>query len=195
MLVDADRTVSSTYAHAKHILLETGARIEPLPPGMFKEMPEYVARGSFSSEEAFQRFGERISARPQDIDPRIGERILRGRGITAEDHAANVRGLAGMRERFERAMSAYDALIAPTVPVIAPPIADMEDDETFRYANALILRNPMVANLLDAPSLTVPCHTPGTAPVGLMLIGPRLSDRRLLSIGQALEARLSSATG
>ena len=194
MLVDADTTVSPTYAGAKRILLETGARIESLPPAMFKEMPEYVARGSFSSEEAFQRFGERISARPQDIDPRIGERILRGRSITAEDHAANVQGLAAMRERFERAMSAYDALIAPTVPIVAPPIADMEDDEKFRYANALILRNPMVANLLDAPSLTIPCHTTDTAPVGLMLIGPRLSDRRLLAIGQALEARLSSAT-
>jgi aspartyl-tRNA(Asn)/glutamyl-tRNA(Gln) amidotransferase subunit A len=49
----------------------------------------------------------------------------------------------------------------------------------------------MVANLLDAPSLTIPIHAPGTAPVGLMLIGPRLSDRRLLAIGIELERLLS----
>src|SRR5258708_3657378 len=100
-----------------------------------------------------------------------------------------------MMERFERAMSAFDALIAPTVPIVAPPIAEMEDDETFRRANALILRNPMVANLLDAPSLTLHCHAPGEPPpVGLMLIGPRLSDRRLLAIGAAIERLLSAET-
>jgi len=91
-------------------------------------------------------------------------------------------------------MSGFDTLIAPTVPIVAPPIADMEDDEKFRCANALILRNPMLANLLDAPSLTVPCHAPGEAPVGLMLIGPRMSDRHLLAIGAFVERLLSTQT-
>ena len=187
MLSDADETVLSAYEKVTSILRSTGTSTEALPAGMFKEVPQYVARGSFSSEEAWARFGGRIEARPADIDPRIAERISRGRSISAHDHAANVAALAAMKERFERAMAPYDALIAPTVPIVAPPIADMEDDDKFRRANALILRKPMGANLLDAPSLTIPCHEPGTAPVGLMLIGPRLSDRRLLAIGLAIE--------
>jgi aspartyl-tRNA(Asn)/glutamyl-tRNA(Gln) amidotransferase subunit A len=69
----------------------------------------------------------------------------------------------------------------------------MEDDEKFRRANALILRNPMIANLLDAPSLTIPSHPQGSAPAGLMLIGTPLSDRRLLNIGAAMERMLESA--
>ena len=193
MLVDADETVALAYQRAKVVLQEVGAEITSLPPALFPEVREYNSRGSFSSEEAWERFGARIEARPHDIDPRLGERILRGRSITADDHAANVAALAAMKERFKRALSTYDALIAPTVPIVAPPIHDMEDDDKFRRANALILRNPMVANLLDAPSLTIPCHAPGTAPVGLMLIGPRLSDRRLLAIGLALESFLTAA--
>jgi len=195
MLRDADETVSSAYAQATSALLRTGVSVEPLPAGTFRAVTDYAARGSFSSEEAWARFGERILARPQDIDSRIAERITRGRTITAADHATNVRALAAMRELFEQAMSGFDALVAPTVPIVAPPTADMEDDEKFRRANALILRNPMTANLLDAPSLTIPCHTPGTAPVGLMLIGPRLSDRHLLAIGQALERMWSAGLG
>jgi aspartyl-tRNA(Asn)/glutamyl-tRNA(Gln) amidotransferase subunit A len=190
MLLDADETVLLAYVAAKRALLEAGARIEPLPQGAFDEVTAYVRRGSFSGAEAWQRFGEAILARPQDIDPRIGERILRGRSITAADLELNRRERAVMMERFERAMSEFDALIAPTVPIMTPLIADMEDDDIFRRANALILRNPMVANLLDAPSLTIPCHAPGDPPVGLMLIGPRLSDRRLLAIGAALERLL-----
>jgi aspartyl-tRNA(Asn)/glutamyl-tRNA(Gln) amidotransferase subunit A len=195
MLAGADETVSAVYAQTKKTLLRAGACIEPLPDSMFRETLEYVERGSFSSEEAWQRFGALIEARPQDIDPRIAERILRGRNIAAADHDANVRALAAMKERFEHSMKNFDALIAPTVPIIAPAMADMEEDEKFRRANALILRNPMVANLLDAPSLTIPCHASGSAPVGLMLISPRLSDRRVLAIGQTLEAMLSADLG
>jgi aspartyl-tRNA(Asn)/glutamyl-tRNA(Gln) amidotransferase subunit A len=191
MLEAADATVRSAYEKAKAALERAGARFEPLPEGGFAEMLEYNRRGSFSAAEAWERFGENILARPQDIDPRIGERILRGRRITPADLDANARMRAAMIERFERAMPAFDALIAPTVAIVAPPIADMEDDDCFRRANGLILRNPMVANLLDAPSLTVPCHAPGTAPVGLMLIGARMSDRRLLAIGAAIERLLS----
>lgn len=194
MLQEADESVSSAYARAKEVLREAGARIQALAPGAFDEVPEYARRGSFSSEEAWARFGESILTRPRDIDPRIAERISRGRDITAADHAANVEALAAMQARFERGMRNFDALMAPTVPIVAPPIADMEDDEKFRRANALILRNPMVANLLDAPSLTIPCHAPGAAPVGLMLIGPRLSDRRLLAIGAAIERLLIRAS-
>jgi aspartyl-tRNA(Asn)/glutamyl-tRNA(Gln) amidotransferase subunit A len=192
MLADADESVRNTYARAKEALSRAGAHIEALPAGAFAEMDAYSARGSFSSAEAWQRFGELIKARPHDIDPRIAERITRGRTITAGDWIQNLRARAEMMARFAGYMQNYDALIAPTTPIIAPPIAEMEDDDKFRRANGLILRNPMIANLLDAPSLTLPCHEKGSAPVGLMLIGPHMSDHRLLSIGATMERILES---
>jgi aspartyl-tRNA(Asn)/glutamyl-tRNA(Gln) amidotransferase subunit A len=191
MLADADDHVRAAYAGAIERLRHAGADFEALPAGAFAEIETYTRRGTFSNAEAWERFGALIEARPHDIDPRIGERILRGRSITATDWIQNKRDRAAMTARFESAMEGFDALIAPTTPIIAPPIADMEDDDKFRIANGLILRNPMVANLLDAPSLTLPCHRAGGAPVGLMLIGPRLSDRRLLGIGATIERRLA----
>lgn len=191
-LADADDDVRAAYGRAIEMLRRAGAHFEPLPSGDFAEMEAYTRRGTFSNAEAWERFGGLIEARPQDIDPRIGQRILRGRNITATDWIQNQRDRGAMIARFEAEMVDYDALIAPTTPIIAPPIADMEDDDKFRIANGLILRNPMVANLLDAPSLTLPCHRNGEAPVGLMLIGPRLSDWRLLSIGAAMERILAA---
>ena len=187
MLADADDAVRTVYQSAKTILLRSGAEITGLPNGSFWEMDAYGNHGSFSSAEAWERFGALVEVRPHDIDARIAERIVRGRTISAADWIQNLRARAAMIARFEAQMQNFDALIAPATPIIAPPIADMEDDDKFRCANVLILRNPMVANLLDAPSLSLPCHQPGTAPVGLMLIGPRLSDRRLLSIGVTIE--------
>jgi aspartyl-tRNA(Asn)/glutamyl-tRNA(Gln) amidotransferase subunit A len=45
-------------------------------------------------------------------------------------------------------------------------------------------------NFLDRCALTIPCHNLGEPPVGLMLIGRRLEDKSLFSIGLAVEKAL-----
>ncbi len=82
----------------------------------------------------------------------------------------------------------HDALLMPTVPVIAPTIASLQaSDEAYFAANGLILRNPTLINFLDGCALSLPCHAPGTAPVGLMVAGPANSDARILDVGLAIE--------
>lgn len=79
----------------------------------------------------------------------------------------------------------------PTVPVVAPAIADLQaSDEAYAAANGLILRNPTFINFLDGCALSLPCHAPGEAPVGLMLAGPAMSDARILPLGEAVQATL-----
>jgi aspartyl-tRNA(Asn)/glutamyl-tRNA(Gln) amidotransferase subunit A len=79
----------------------------------------------------------------------------------------------------------------PTVPVTAARTTDLVADDAYRQVNFLVLRNPSVANFLDRCSISIPCHRPGDAPVGLMLIGEHDADRRLLSIAAAIEAAVS----
>ena len=78
------------------------------------------------------------------------------------------------------------------MPVVAPLLEPLErDDAEYVRANALILRNPTLINFLDGCALSLPCHAPGSAPVGLMTAAPGGSDRRVLAIGQAVERALS----
>jgi aspartyl-tRNA(Asn)/glutamyl-tRNA(Gln) amidotransferase subunit A len=51
----------------------------------------------------------------------------------------------------------------------------------------LLLRNPSIANMLDLCAVSIPCHEPDQAPVGLMLMGRRMSDRQLLAISMGAE--------
>jgi aspartyl-tRNA(Asn)/glutamyl-tRNA(Gln) amidotransferase subunit A len=83
----------------------------------------------------------------------------------------------------------------PTVPLVASPLAELEAEERYRKVNLLVLRNPTVANMLDRCSISLPCHRPGEAPVGLMLIGEHGSDRRLFEIAAAVEAAVSPIVG
>ena len=57
---------------------------------------------------------------------------------------------------------------------------------------ARIRRNPGVVNFLDGCAVSVPCHAPGGAPVGLSVFGPALTDRRVLAAGAALERVLAA---
>lgn len=93
------------------------------------------------------------------------------------------------------ALRGFDAMLSPTVPIVAPPIAALEssDDEFFRV-NALLLRNPSVVNLLDGCAISLPCHEAGDAPVGLMLWAGADADSALLDAALAIESALAAAT-
>ena len=89
------------------------------------------------------------------------------------------------------ALAPYDALLSPTVPIVAPAIAPLvADDEAFFAANGLLLRNPSVVNLLDGCALSLPCHVDGDMPVGLMLWSSALHDDAVLGAGLAVEQAL-----
>jgi len=77
------------------------------------------------------------------------------------------------------------------VPVTAPRLAELAADEAYRRVNALVLRNPAIANFLDRCAISIPCHRAGDAPVGLMLIGEHDGDHRLLAIAAAIEPVVS----
>ena len=75
----------------------------------------------------------------------------------------------------------------PTVPIVAPTIAEFESDEAYAKLNILSLRNPTVANFLDLCAVSLPVHRAGDAPVGLMLVGKHGEDAKLLRIAKAVE--------
>jgi amidase/aspartyl-tRNA(Asn)/glutamyl-tRNA(Gln) amidotransferase subunit A len=90
-------------------------------------------------------------------------------------------------------MQGFDALLSPTVAIVAPPIADLvASDDAFFAANALLLRNPSVVNLLDGCALSLPCQHADELPVGLMVWSGALQDDRVLDVSLAVEAALGA---
>lgn len=91
------------------------------------------------------------------------------------------------------AVAGYDAMLLPTVPDAAPTIAEVaRDDASYFCWNARMLRCPSLVNLFDGCALSIPCHAPGQAPVGLTIAGTRNADRRILAIGQAIQSMAPS---
>ena len=78
----------------------------------------------------------------------------------------------------------------PTVPIVAPRIAELDDEREYNRINLLILRNTALGNFLDRCAISLPCHRGGEAPVGLMLMGETMGDARLFGIAAAIEGAL-----
>jgi Asp-tRNA(Asn)/Glu-tRNA(Gln) amidotransferase A subunit family amidase len=77
--------------------------------------------------------------------------------------------------------------------MVAPPLQPLlEDDELFFATNARLLRNTSVVNMADGCALSLPCHTPGSLPVGLMLWSLAMCDSQVLQAGLAVEAALAA---
>jgi aspartyl-tRNA(Asn)/glutamyl-tRNA(Gln) amidotransferase subunit A len=79
----------------------------------------------------------------------------------------------------------------PTVAITSPPVSAFADDREYFRLNGLILRNTAVINFLDRCAATLPIHPPGTAPVGLMIVGEHGGDRQLLAVARGIEGALS----
>ena len=123
------------------------------------------------------------------IDPKTRVRIEAGANIKAVDYVRMVRLRDAAVRAFEASFESDEAFIVPTTPIRAPLLSAVESDAGFHEANGLVLRNPRVANMLDCPSVSLPLPINGL-PAGLMLIGRRNADRKLLEIAAAIEAIL-----
>src|SRR5215472_9552919 len=125
-------------------------------------------------------------------------RIMRGKEQDAAHYVELTRTRADLIRRVAAVTRHYDALVMPTVPIVAPPLAPLaapSADEAYRTANMLVLRNPGAANMLDRCAISIPCHRVGEAPVGLMLVGEHGADRTLFAIAAAVEQVVSPVAG
>jgi aspartyl-tRNA(Asn)/glutamyl-tRNA(Gln) amidotransferase subunit A len=184
-----DDEVARGLDGARARLAAAGAQVVEVECAELEELPEINAKGGFAAYEAFRWHAPLIERARSRYDPRVLVRILRGAEATEEDLATLTARRAEFQRRLTRSMESFDALLLPTVPILPPPIARLAaSDEEYARANALVLRNPSIANFFDGCSISLPCHDPGDAPVGLMLIGRPGEDRRLLEVAQAIEA-------
>jgi aspartyl-tRNA(Asn)/glutamyl-tRNA(Gln) amidotransferase subunit A len=190
--IDAD--VARAFAAARTRLSEAGAQIVDLPLRELSELGRINSKGGFGAAEAYAFHRPLIESKAALYDPRVLSRILRGREQDAADYIALVRARADFIRRVGAIVAPFDALLLPTVPIIAPRIADLDDEIAYRDVNLLLLRNPTIANFLDACAISLPCHRPGEAPVGLMLIGHHGGDARLFEIAAAVEKLLASTS-
>lgn len=194
LMTDAlDATVARAFERSLSTLSRAGARIEPtaLPP--LAELGPINARGGFAAAEASAWHRRRLADRGDDFDPRVAMRIRRGEAMSAADYVDLSAARADWITRMTAALRGFDAMVSPTVPIVAPELAPLiASDDAFFAVNAQLLRNCSAVNFLDGCALSLPCQQADELPVGLMVWREAMADDTVLAVSRAIEAALAA---
>lgn len=183
--------VSAAFERAIDTLRAAGASIAPIDLTLLNDASHLQRGGGIPAAESWAWHRDALQTRQAQYDPRVALRIRRGEAI--RDHAELLAERTTWIARMEAALQGFDAVLSPTVPIVAPRTQPLIDsDEAFFAANALLLRNPSLINLLDGCALSLPCHRHGDWPVGLMVWSTAMADDRVLGVSLAIEAALAA---
>jgi aspartyl-tRNA(Asn)/glutamyl-tRNA(Gln) amidotransferase subunit A len=192
LLDDLAPPVVSAFARVLSTLSAHGAMVEEF---LFPEIDQEAAgstKANFSAVEAYALHRERLAQHPEKFDPRVYQRLLLGANMNAADYYDLILLRQKLIRSANQTTARFDVLLTPTAPIIAPTITEMNanEDDFFRN-NTLLLRNCAPFNVLDRPCWSLPIHRAGDAPVGLMVVGETMQDRRLHQIALGIECVLN----
>ena len=198
MLDNLDAVVARAFERTLDTLRGAGASIVEIDLPHIAELGNIQAKGGFSAVEAlaWQRRCGLWPAQRAHYDPRVAQRVALGEAMLAADYIALIHARAEWIGRTETALHGFDAVLSPTVPIVAPTIASVapgaERDEEFFRVNGLLLRNTSVVNLLDGCAVSLPMQAAGELPSGLMVWQGAMRDDTVLAVAQQIETVLDA---
>ena len=190
LFTQTDAQVLAAFEAGVAALLSAQARVSDLALDELLGAPFALQeKGTLIAAEAAHIHRALLAAgRENELDALVLSRLRRGETIAAAHYVGVQQARAQLQPQLDAAIAGFDILLLPTVPVIAPTIASLDDEDLFHRTNMLVLRNPSVFNFYDLPAVSLPLpRRHGEMPVGWMLVGKRNGDRELLAVAAALE--------
>jgi aspartyl-tRNA(Asn)/glutamyl-tRNA(Gln) amidotransferase subunit A len=193
MMDDVDATVAQAFARTLRRISEAGAQVVEIPFSALGDIAGLSMPGGFSPIESYAAHHARLERGAQQIDHRVVARMMLGKGISAQDYLELHNRRNAWIAAAQQTLQGFDAILCPTVPMVAPLIEPLlKDDEAFFKVNRLLLRNPSAINYMDGCAWSLPCHEAGELPVGLMVSGLAGQDAHLAQVALALENLMNS---
>ena len=192
VLDNLEPAVAKAFYAALKKLSAAGVKIEEFAFPEINELSDLNRKCGLSMVECYALHRKWLETRIDGYDPRVIARIIGAKNLEIGDYYDALQLRAELVTRSAWTTERFDAVVMPTLAVVAPPIAQFtSSDDARKDSHAILIRNTCVANYLDRCALTVPCHEPGTAPVGFTVMGERMADRRVLEIGKGVEAAIA----
>lgn len=193
VLDDLDTEVQDAFERAIAALEAAGADIQRAPLPVLAHCDDFFIERPVVVHEVWKHHRQMLEQHLGEYDPFVGQRMLSGADISADEQQGRYRERQQIVDTFNQQFSSLqaDALLYPTVACVPPAISETDDEDNARRVNLRCLRNTATVNYFDGCAISLPCHHPGDAPVGLMLSAANGADDRLYQIAAAIETTLA----
>jgi amidase len=138
--------------------------------------------------EAWSAQGAWIERAAPRFGPGVAERFAFAAKVTASEKAEADAFRHAARAMVDSILAPNTLLVVPTTPFVSPLLTESEEElDRKRY---LMFRTFLFASFFGLPQISVPLpRAQGAPPLGISLIGPRWSDRRLIEAARELAER------
>jgi len=133
--------------------------------------------------EGSRQFAELQRRDRARLSPRLNALIDEGRGISDAGLATALERKAQFAQELAVFLAAFDAVVTPPAPGEAPADLTQTGDPSFCT----------IWSLCGVPAVTIPAgRGPAGLPLGLQIVGPRLSDDQVLAVAYWCDERIGS---
>jgi len=177
----AQPDVLAAREEAIGVFRSLGATVEEAPaPFDFEDV--MVRNGRLIAAEAYALHRTYIEDESLQIDPWVRKRVLGGKALSAADYIDEIAQRKLFASAFVDWMRGRDALLTPTLPITATPLAEVDE------ATTPLATFTRAANYLGACAVSFPAgfSTQGL-PIGMQLIGAPFADATLVHLGRAFQ--------
>ena len=188
-----DAEVDAICRAAAQALAAEGAEVQEIKFDLSDGFAPYKKlRGEWMVGQQYERLDKL-----ETFGPNLQGNVKDGLKVTITEIAAAEAARQRVQERMRTFFSSYDLLLTPAAPVTPYPLTKNFPDEI----NGKKLENyidwiaqAFLITLVSFPAASVPAGlSKSNLPVGLQIVGPRLSEPRLLGLGKLVARR--SAVG
>ena len=193
VLQDLDKEVETAFTRSVDILKSAGIKIVEIDMPVLDDCIDMFMTRAVALYEAWQAHKHLIETRGDEYDPFVSLRMQGGTSVTHDEQQARYAYKKTLISRFESDLKTnhIDALIYPTTCCLPPAIPEDRSVENLVKINFPCLRNTSTANYFDGCSISLPCHRPNEAPVGLMVSSINGDDMSLYQVASVIEHSLS----
>jgi aspartyl-tRNA(Asn)/glutamyl-tRNA(Gln) amidotransferase subunit A len=184
-LLDCAPEVADAYAASLDRCADAGAWLAGVETPSWRLLAETAF--DLQGPEAAAVHSE-LGARIEECQPDVRERLRVAAEVPGWRYVRARDRLASLDAELGRLLSTVDAVVLPTVPVLAPPLdaVDAEVAGGVRPVRDLLLRNNRPLNVTGYPALSVPIPSASRLPVGLQVIAA--DQRKAFAVAEWITA-------